>query len=82
MSNKNSGHPPVFLFDKTNYILMAAGVIVMGIGFLLMLGGYTEDPNVFNPEEIYSFRRITLAPIVIIIGIVIEFVAVLRRPKD
>lgn len=71
-----------FVFDKSNYIIMIAGVAVILLGLLLMTGGATSDPNVFPKDEIYSFRRITLAPIVIFIGFGIEIVAILKRPKS
>lgn len=71
-----------FVFDKTNYVLMVAGVLVILMGFLLMSGGATNDPNIFPAEEIYSFRRITLAPIVVMIGFGIEIVAILKRPAQ
>jgi hypothetical protein len=61
---------------------MIGGVVVILLGFLLMSGGATTDPNVFPKEEIYSFRRITLAPIVIMIGFGIEIFAILKRPKN
>ena len=70
-----------FIFDKTNYIIMIAGVVIILLGFLLMSGGATTDMNVFPKEELYSFRRITLAPIVIMIGFAVEIVAILKRPK-
>lgn len=63
-------------FSKKNYILMVAGLILMGLGYVLMIGGGSTDPNVFS-EEIFSFRRITLAPILILLGIVVEIVAIL-----
>ncbi len=71
-----------FIFDRTNYIIMIAGVVVILAGFLLMSGGATSDPNVFPKEELYSFRRITLAPIVVMLGFGIEIYAILKRPKD
>ncbi len=70
-----------FIFDRTNYLIMIAGVVVILIGFVLMSGGATSDPNVFPKEELYSFRRITLAPIVVMIGFGIEVFAILKRPK-
>jgi fumarate reductase subunit D len=70
-----------FLFDKTNYIIMLAGLLVFIIGLLLMVGGKSNDPNQFHPEEIYSFRRITLAPIVVILGLVIEVFAIMKKPS-
>lgn len=71
-----------FIFDRTNYIIMVVGVVVILIGFWLMSGGATTDANVFPAEEIYSFTRITLAPIVIMVGFAIEIFAILKRPKN
>lgn len=70
-----------FLFDKTNYYIMFAGLALILLGFVLMAGGKSTDPHVFNKEEIYSFRRITLAPLMIIAGFVVEVVAIMRKPK-
>jgi hypothetical protein len=70
-----------FIFDKSNYIIMVVGVVVIFLGFALMSGGGTTDPNVFPESELYSFRRITLAPIVVMIGFGIEIFAILKRPK-
>ena len=81
MKNKNENQP-AFLFDKQNYLLMIVGVMFIIAGFLLMAGGASEDPHVFDEGEVYSFRRITLAPIVVIIGFIIEIVAIMRKPKD
>ncbi len=53
----------------------------MGLGLILMAGGKSADPNVFNPDEIYSFTRITLAPILILIGLGMEAYAIFRKPK-
>ena len=69
------------LFGKENYILMAAGLVVLALGFFLMAGGKSEDPNVFNPEEVYSTTRITIAPLLIIAGFIIEVVAIMRKPR-
>ncbi len=69
------------LFDKSNYLLMAIGVGFILVGFALMAGGASDDPNVFNAEEIYSFRRITLAPILVLTGFIIEVVAILKSPS-
>ncbi len=69
-----------FLFSKRNYQLLILGLVLIGLGFILMVGGGSEDPSVFNPE-IFSFRRITLAPIVILLGLVIELFAIMYRPK-
>jgi hypothetical protein len=71
-------HP---VFAKDNYKIMIAGLVITVIGFLLMMGGYTDDPNHFKPEEVYSFRRITVAPTVIVLGLLVEVYAIMRRPK-
>ena len=70
-----------FLFHKENYILMIVGVLVIALGFFLMAGGKSEDPNIFNPEEVYSFQRITVAPIVVITGFIIETYAIFHKAK-
>ncbi len=71
-----------FLFDKTNYMWMGIGLACILIGFALMAGGKSPDPHQFNYNEVYSFRRITLAPIVIMIGFAIEAYAImLKHPK-
>ena len=69
------------IFTKENYVWMAAGLLVMAIGMFLMAGGKSEDPNVFNPKEVYGTVRITIAPILIIAGLVIEIFAIFRKPK-
>ena len=61
---------------------MVIGLVVMAIGFMLMVGGKSHDPMVFNDAEIYSTRRITIAPIVIIIGLLIEIYAIMKNPKS
>ena len=71
-----------FALAKQNYYLLAIGFVIIIIGFLLMIGGGTEDPNVFNEEELFSFRRITLAPIVILAGFVFEIYAIMKKPKE
>ena len=69
------------LFNKENFMWMLIGVAVLIVGFLLMAGGGSADPNVFNKAEVYSARRITVAPIIILIGIAIEIYAIFRTPK-
>lgn len=68
------------LFGRENYKWMVIGLVVIIIGLLLMIGGKSPDPNQFNPDEVYSFRRITLAPILIIAGLALEIFAIFRRP--
>ena len=67
----------VFIFSKANYKLMLIGFVVIALGFILMVGGGSDDPNVFNPE-IFNFRRIRLAPALVLIGFGIEIAAILR----
>lgn len=69
------------LFTKANYKWMVIGVVVVILGLLLMAGGKSDDPNVFKEDAIYGFRRITLAPILIVAGLVIEVYAIMKRPK-
>jgi hypothetical protein len=69
-----------FVFQKKNYIVMGIGLAVIALGFILMSGGGSDDPNVFNPE-IYSFRRIRLAPALVLLGFAIEVYAILLNPR-
>ena len=68
-----------FLFGKKNYKFMLIGLGCIALGFILMAGGGSDDPNVFNPE-IFSWRRIRLAPTLVIIGFAIEVYAILLNP--
>ena len=68
------------LFTKDNYLWMLAGIVVMAIGFFLMAGGKSADPTKFNDNEIYSTTRITIAPILIIAGFVVEIFAIMKKP--
>ena len=69
-----------FLFGQKNYIIMLIGIVFITLGFILMSGGGSDDPNVFN-EEIYNWQRIRLAPTLVIIGLGIEIYAILVDPK-
>ena len=69
-----------FLFEKKNYLIMLVGIVVILFGFGLMAGGGSDDPAVFN-EAIYNFRRIRLAPTVVLIGLAIEVYAIMANPK-
>jgi len=70
-----------FAIARSSYALIGVGVLVVIIGFLLMMGGKTDDPNVFNPE-IFSFRRITLAPVVVLSGFFFIIWAIMRKPRE
>lgn len=69
-----------FIFGRKNYILFFAGLALILLGFALMTGGGSEDPEVYNPE-LFNFQRIGLAPILIVGGLVVEVFAILHRPK-
>lgn len=75
--NKNTTN----LFTKENYIWMLAGLAIIALGFLLMAGGKAANPKDFNASDVYSFRRITLAPFLIIVGFVLEIVGIMKKPK-
>ncbi|NQZ44246.1 MAG: DUF3098 domain-containing protein [Flavobacteriaceae bacterium] len=83
MSKKNSTvqkQKPEFIFQKKNYVFLFIGLACIALGFILMSGGGSDDPNVFNPE-IYSFRRIRLAPTLVLIGLGIQIYAILLNPN-
>lgn len=69
-----------FIFRRKNYKFMLIGIAFIALGFILMAGGGSDDPAVFNPE-IYSWRRIRLAPTLILIGFAIEMYAILLNPN-
>ena len=69
-----------FIFQKKNYLFMFIGLAFITIGFILMSGGGSDNPEVFNPE-IFSFRRIRLAPTLVLIGFAIEVYAILLNPE-
>ena len=70
-----------FLFSKKRYKILFLSILIIGVGFLLMSGGGSNNPDVFN-NEIYSFRRIRLAPLVVISGFIICIVSILYRDKE
>lgn len=67
-------------FERKNYIILLAGIFLIVLGYILMIGGKSEDPNVFNPA-IFNFQRITLAPVLCLIGFVTIIFAIMWRPK-
>jgi uncharacterized membrane protein len=73
---------PGFAFGKENYRMLIIGVVIVVIGYLLMIGGGSEDPTKFNADEIFSFRRITLSPIVILAGFVVVLLGIMKKSKD
>lgn len=70
-----------FALSKENYQLIVVGFVIIIVGFLLMMGGGSDDPNVFD-ESIFSFRRITLAPMVVLFGFAFEIYAIMKKPKE
>jgi hypothetical protein len=72
---------PGFALGRENYIYLVIGFILIIVGFILMIGGKSNDPNVFNEKEIFSFRRITLAPVVVLFGFAFEIWAIMKKPK-
>jgi hypothetical protein len=73
---------PGFAFGKENYRILIIGVVIVVIGYLLMIGGGSDDPTKFNADEIFSTRRITVAPIVILAGFVVVLLGIMRKSKD
>ena len=82
MANKETDQNDNFALAKENYLYLAIGFVIIIIGFLLMMGGGSDDPNVFNGDELFSFRRITLAPIVVLFGFFFEIWAIMKKPKE
>ena len=80
MKKKNEEVKSEFLFEKRNYVIMLTGIAFIGLGFVLMAGGGSDNPEIFNPE-IYNFRRIRLAPTLVLIGLGIEIYAIMTKPK-
>lgn len=78
MSTTNKTTP---LFSKENFIWMLVGGLVIALGMFLMSGGKSEDPTVFSTKEVYSSTRITVAPILIVVGLLIEVYAIFKKPK-
>jgi len=68
-------------FRKDNYMFLLIGLAFIAIGFILMIGGSSEDPDIFS-TDVYSFRRLTLAPILIVLGFVVEIYAIMKQPKE
>jgi uncharacterized integral membrane protein len=78
--NKQKPLPP--LFTKENYQWMIIGAVIVGLGMILMAGGKNQDPNTFDYSVVYSTRRITIAPILIVVGLLIEVYAIFKRSKQ
>lgn len=77
---KNEQEEVKMPFGRDNYLWVIIGLAFLLIGFILMIGGGSDNPDVFN-EAIFSFRRLTLAPILVLIGFGIQIYAIMKRPK-
>lgn len=82
MKNKSDFKSTGLPLSGENYILLGIGFLIIILGFILMAGGGSDDPNVFNEEELFSFRRITLAPMVVLFGFIFEIWAIMKKPKE
>jgi len=71
----------VFELGKTNYLLIIAGVMVIGIGFIMMSGGGTNNPNEFAGKEIFNAQRLTAAPITVLIGFAVVLYGIIKKPQ-
>ncbi|MBN1133296.1 MAG: DUF3098 domain-containing protein [Bacteroidales bacterium] len=80
--SKKSTEKQNFALEKENYLLLIIGFAVIVLGFVLMIGGKSPDPTVFNEDELFSFRRITLAPIVVLAGFIFEIWAIMKKPRS
>ena len=79
--SKETSRKEEFIFGKRNFTLLIVGLVFIALGFLLMIGGGSDDPNVFN-DQIFSARRITVAPLLILIGFGVELFAIMSKPKS
>ena len=80
MENNEENKGFRFAFAKINYILMVAGIVLLAMGYILLSGGGSDDPNVFNPA-MFDHRRLYVAPILIVLGFVVEIVAIMFKGK-
>jgi len=78
--DKHADQKTPLLFGKRNYKFMLAGILLIFLGFVLMSGGGSDDPNVWN-DAIFNFRRIRLAPMLILLGMAVEVYAIMTKPE-
>ena len=79
-SSEIADNQKVMPFCKMNYIIVLIGLALIALGFILMIGGGSSDPDVFN-EQMFNFRRLTLAPILVLAGFIVEIVAIFWKGK-
>ena len=82
MSKEKETRKPGFAFGKDNYRILIIGVVIVVIGYMLMIGGGSDKPTEFHADEIFSFRRVTLSPIVILSGFVVVLLGIMKKSKD
>ena len=80
MEQKEENNKLQLAFGKVNYILMGVGIALLALGYILLAGGGSDDPNVFNPA-MFDSRRLYVAPILIILGLIAEIVAIMYKKK-
>ncbi len=81
-TTKETAKPLAPLFNSQNYLWMAIGGVTIALGMFLMSGGKNTDPNAFDPNVVYSITRITVAPILIVVGLLIEIFAIFKKSKS
>ena len=79
---KDETSKPEFLFNEVNYKFLFIGIGVIALGFILMMGGGSDDPKVFNEAELFSFTRIRLAPTTVLIGFVITIYSIFKKSPN
>ncbi len=80
-TDKETTNGYTFVFGKVNYILLIAGIVLLALGYILLCGGGSDDPTVFNPA-MFDNRRLVVAPLCIVLGFVVEIVAIMIKPKE
>lgn len=81
MAKKQTNTANSFALSKENYKLLIIGFAIIVVGFLLMTGGAADSPDEFHADEVFSFRRITLGPLVVLAGFIFEIYAIMKKPK-
>ena len=80
MKNEKEKEIQTVVFGRTNYILVAVGIVLLVLGYILLSGGGSDDPNVFNPA-MFDTRRLVVSPILIVLGFVVEIIAIMYKKK-
>lgn len=80
MENKEENNKLGFAFGRLNYVLMGVGLAILALGYILLTGGGSDDPNTFNPA-MFDNRRLVVAPILIVVGFVVEILAIMYKDK-